>query len=374
MKILLIGECSNVHWTLAEGLRKLGHKVTVLSDGNGWRNYNRDISITRKYSIFGGIIYIIRLFIILIHLKGYDIVQIKNPIFIDIKAKRIFKVYNYLRKHNKKVFLAGYGDDWYWVQTCCDKKPLRYSDLNLGEKLRTNRDALIQRNEWIGTEKERLSKYIAKDCDAVVACLYEYWCCYKLHIPNKTFFIPLPIKINESAIPNYKGNTKIRFFIGIDKDRNEYKGTDIMLKALEDIKLKYPNQIDLIKAVSVPFTEYEQLMNGCDIILDQLYSYTPSMNALLAMSKGIIVIGGGENENYNIIGETELRPIINVLPNYNSVYYEIEQIVLYPERIPELKRQSVEYIRKHHDYIKVARQYEKLYLDKLKNNGSKKEI
>ena len=98
------------------------------------------------------------------------------------------------------------------------------------------------------------------------------------------------------------------------------------------------------------------------------------MNARLAMSKGIIVIGGGENENYNIIGETELRPIINVLPNYNSVYYEIEQIVLYPERIPELKRQSVEYIRKHHDYIKVARQYEKLYLDKLKNNGSKKEI
>ena len=29
MKILLIGEASNLHWTLAEGLRANGHTVTV---------------------------------------------------------------------------------------------------------------------------------------------------------------------------------------------------------------------------------------------------------------------------------------------------------------------------------------------------------
>ncbi|MBP7358653.1 MAG: glycosyltransferase family 1 protein [Prevotella sp.] len=367
MKILLIGECSNVHWTLAEGLRKLGHKVTVLSDGNGWRNYPRDISLTRKYFKLGGIIYIIRLYVIMIRLRGYDVVQIKNPIFIDIKAKRIFKVYNYLRKHNKKVFLGGYGDDWYWVYTCCNEKPLRYSDFNIEGLLRTNIDALIQRKEWIGTDKEALNRYVAKDCDGIITCLYEYWCCYKLHIPNKTHFIPLPIKMNEYAKDKntLRNNSKIKFFIGIDKDRNEYKGTDIMLSALESIKMKYSEKIDIVKAVSIPFTEYERLMNGCDILLDQLYSYTPSMNALLAMSKGLVVVGGGESENYEIISETELRPIINVLPNYNSVYDELEKLVLHPERIPKLKRQSIEYIRKHHDYIKVARQYEKLYLNTL---------
>ena len=58
-----------------------------------------------------------------------------------------------------------------------------------------------------------------------------------------------------------------------------------------------------------------------------------------------------------IINETELRPIINVEPNYESVYKEVEQLVLHPERIPELKRQSIEYVRKHHDYLKVANQY-----------------
>ena len=130
-----------------------------------------------------------------------------------------------------------------------------------------------------------------------------------------------------------------------------------MLKAAQDVLAKYPDRMELMKAESVPFDLYQQMMDGSDAILDQLYSYTPSMNPLLAMSKGIICIGGGEPENYEIINETELRPIINVEPSYESVYKEVEQLVLHPERIPELKRQSVEYVRKHHDYLKVASQY-----------------
>lgn len=87
------------------------------------------------------------------------------------------------------------------------------------------------------------------------------------------------------------------------------------------------------------------------------------MNALLAMSKGIIVVGGGEPENYDILGEKDLRPIINVEPNEQSVYNELEKLITHQERISELKRQSVEYIKRHHDYIKVAREYERFYLE-----------
>lgn len=114
-------------------------------------------------------------------------------------------------------------------------------------------------------------------------------------------------------------------------------------------------------AESIPFAQYEKMMNSNDAILDQLYSYTPSMNSLLAMSKGIICIGGGEEENYEIINEKELRPIINVEPTYESVYNELEKLVLHPEHIPELKRQSIEYIKRHHEYVGVARKYEEFY-------------
>ena len=89
------------------------------------------------------------------------------------------------------------------------------------------------------------------------------------------------------------------------------------------------------------------------------------MNALVAMAKGLVVVGGGEEENYEILGEKELRPIINVLPNEESVYNELKNLVIHSERIPELSRQSVEYIHKYHDADKVAQQYVNFWLQRI---------
>ena len=165
----------------------------------------------------------------------------------------------------------------------------------------------------------------------------------------------------EVSCENYTQKSKVIIFIGINRERSAYKGTDIMLQAASDISRIYSDKMELRIAESVPFAQYQAMMEGSDAILDQLYAYTPSMNSLLAMSKGIICIGGGEPENYEIINETELRPIINVEPTYESVYKALEELVLHPERIPELKRQSIEYVHKHHDYIKVAKQYSLFY-------------
>lgn len=375
MKILLMGEYSNVHATLAEGLRKLGHHVTVLSNGDFWKNYPRDIDLVRKPGKLGGIMYMMKLYTNVHKLRGYDIVQLINPMFLELKAERIFPIYQYLRKHNKKIILGGFGMDYYWVSVCCKDKPLRYSDFNIGDNLRTNTDALKERKDWLGTEKGRLNQMIAEDCDGIITGLYEYWACYQPSFPQKTTFIPFPIKpqlitsgnsnsyihVENHQVISLDISKKVKLFIGINKSRSEYKGTDIMLKAAQDIAKKYPDKTELRIAESIPFAEYVKMMNGSDAILDQLYSYTPSMNPLEAMARGIICIGGGEPENYEIIHEDKLRPIINVLPNYESVYQQLEHLVLHPELVPLLKQQSIEYISKHHDYIKVAKRYEAFY-------------
>ena len=356
MKILLIGEYSNVHATLAEGLRHLGHEVTVVSNGDFWKAYPRDIDVSRPAGQWGGLRLLTKIYTLLPRLRGYDVVQLINPMFFELKAERLFFLYRYLRRHNRKVFLGGFGMDWYWVHTCVTRKPLRYSDFNIGETLRTNPDALRERHDWLGTAKERLNQWIANDCDGIITGLYEYWACYHPVFPQKTTFIPFPIRLPETPTP-VTPSSKVVIFIGINRERSAYKGTDIMLQAAQEVGRRYPQAMELRVAESVPFNKYQEMMDGADAILDQLYSYTPSMNPLLAMSKGIICIGGGEPENYEIINETALRPIINVAPTYDSVFHELEQLVLHPERIPELKRQSVAYVRKHHDYLKVAQQY-----------------
>lgn len=360
MRILLIGEYSNMHATLAEGFRKLGHEVTVASNGDFWKDYPRDIDLARKEGKLGGLQLMAKVYAQLPRWRGYDVVQLINPMFLELKAERIFPIYRYLRRHNQRVFLGAYGMDWYWVHTCTEQKPLRYSDFNMGDQLRTNADALKEQRDWLGTAKERLNKLIAETCDGIIANLYEYWVCYEPAFPQKTTYIPMPIKPACPATPT-SPTGPIRLFIGISKGRSEYKGTDIMLQAAKDVQAKYPDKLQLQIAEGLPFAQYEQLMNGSDVMLDQLYSYTPSMNSLLAMSKGIIVVGGGEPECYDILDEKELRPIINVLPEYESVRRELEQLVLHPERIPLLKQQSIDFVCKHHDYLKVADQYLQFY-------------
>jgi len=421
MKILLLGEYSNVHNTLAQGLRQLGHEVTVASGGDFWKNYPRDIDLARRPGKLGGVRLLAKVYSLLPRWRGYDVVQLINPIFIDLKAERLLPIYRYLRRHNKAMVLGAMGMDWYWVHESTYRKPMRYSDFNIGDKVRTDAPAVKEQHDWLDTPKGELNKYIANDCDGIVSVLYDDHVCYEPYFPKKLQFIPLPIQSttlhhtpfntqpptlseedssplsnkktplpseeDSSPLSNKKtplhlgkatgrrvsGNgvgggplggplvAPLKVFIGISKGRSAYKGTDIMLQAAEDVKKKYPERMELVKAEGVPFDEYQQMMDNSDVLLDQLYSYTPAMNALLAMSKGIIVVGGGEPENYDILHETELRPIINVLPTYDSVYHELEQLVLHPERIQTLKQQSIEYVKRHHDYIKIARQYEAFY-------------
>ena len=115
MKILLLGEYSNVHWTLAEGLRALGHTVCVASNGDFWKNYKRDISLERTLgSKISTLSFYAKLAFALPRFRGYDIVQIINPMFLEMKAEKLFRIYDYLRKHNGKVFMGAFGMDYYW--------------------------------------------------------------------------------------------------------------------------------------------------------------------------------------------------------------------------------------------------------------------
>ena len=117
MRILLLGEYSNVHWNLAIGLRALGHEVCVASDGDNWKGYHRDVDLRRdSLSLWGTIKYLYKLIRGFRQFKNYDVVQLINPVFLSLKGGRIKPFYRYLRKHNKKVFLGAFGMDYYYIQ------------------------------------------------------------------------------------------------------------------------------------------------------------------------------------------------------------------------------------------------------------------
>ena len=362
MKILLLGEYSNVHWTLACALRKRGHEVCVVSNGDEWKGYPSDIALTRKSGRLGSIAYLYKVLRLLPKLRGYDVVQLINPVhFIDLKAERGIRIYDYLRRHNKRVYLGAFGYDHYYVYDSVVRRTLRYCDYYTPTREVHHEWNTANERDWLHTFKKEANIHIANTCDGIISGLYEYDVAYRPYFTEKTTFIPLPIEMNETVNDNQaetdEANRKLRFFIGIQRHRTALKGTDIMLRALERLVANYPDQAEMIKAESVPFAQYKEMLRSSDILLDQIYSYTPAMNALLAMSQGLIVVSGGEEESYAILNEKELRPIINVQPDEADIYHQLEQLVLHPERIAQLKRDSIEYVRRHHDSIKVANQY-----------------
>lgn len=390
MKILLLGDYSNVHATLAEGLRSFGHEVVVASDGDGWKDYPRDIDLKRPGTPGAGTLrqrlldafYLVRLrWLFATKFRGFDVVQIINPVFLPLRAERIANYYRKLRRNNGKVFMAAYGMDHYWVKAGLDCKTFRYSDFNLGSVIRRDLpENKIFIDEWLNGPKGDLNKSIAEDCNGIPAGLYEYWASYSAYLPDehkyKLHYIPFPIKVDVASFPKEslmsaegEASRPVRFFMGIQRSRSAYKGTDIMLRALERVKERYPQLVDIHKVESVPFEEYRRLMQNSDVILDQLYSYTPAMNALEAMSQGLVVVGGAEPEYYTLqeqsysngssnAGNSEpLRPIINVAPDESSVYDALCSIVEHREELPRLKRESREFVKRYHDHTIVAEQY-----------------
>ena len=308
MKILLVGEYSNVHATLAEALRQLGHQVTVISNGDFFKDYPRDIDVTRKPGKLGGLRLMAKLYRLLPKLRDYDVVQLINPIFFELKAERLFWLYRYLRKHNKRVFLGAFGMDYYWTYACTFEKPLRYSDFNIGDEVRTDAEATHYQSDWLGTTKEKLNKMIAQDCDGIIAGLYEYWACYQLAFPQKTTFIPFPIRMPEHSTTDRADASRTIIFIGINRERSVYKGTDIMLRAAQDVLHQHPDKMQLVKVESVPFAEYKKLMEGSDAILDQLYgideiSHRAMMGEYVIYNKGKVI--GGIYDNRFLIKPTK---------------------------------------------------------------------
>ncbi len=359
MKILLIGEYSNVHYTLSLGLNALGHSVKVVSDGDGWKDYPRDIDITRKSTgKIDTLRFLWKLDRLWPSLKGYDVVQFINPMFLELRAERIWPYYKRIREQNGRIFLGAYGMDYYWVKAGLDCHTFRYSDFNLGDEVRHTSNTELFIKEWLNGPKGELNRRMAHDCDGIVCGLYEYYASYKRHFeqPEKLCHIPFPIVCQNIRVDKNIPE-RIRFFIGIQRSRNAYKGTDIMLRALERLEKDYPERLEIIRAENVPFVQYRQMMSDSDVLLDQLYSYTPAMNGLEAMSRGLVLVGGAEPEHYELMNEPALRPIINVQPTEESVYTALEEIVLHPERIPHLKMESLDYIRKHHDHVAVAQKY-----------------
>lgn len=254
--------------------------------------------------------------------------------------------------------MGAFGDDSYWVKACLGNEIFDYSEFYVeGKPINVDFNQRFI-DKWIGTPLEKFNVELANSVDGIAACLYEYYCSYEPYFGNKVKYIPLPLNTAEIEFqPIEEEPEKVNFFIGINKVREKFKGTDVMEKALARIKDKYEDRVIVTRVESVSYDVYQQLMSQAHVVLDQLYSHTPAMNALLAMAQGKVVVGGGEPYIYDLYDDSTNQPIVNVHPTEDDVFEKLEWLVLNKKDIPEISRKSRLFVEQNHDYIVVAKKY-----------------
>lgn len=359
MKFLFIGDYSNFHVSLANELRQMGHHVVVISSGSRCMDTERDIDLRRMPGKTGAIKYLYRIFSLLPQMFGYDVVQLTNPNFFDLKPGKIRYFFKELKRRNKSVFLSLVGNDPFYVKACCDGKAFRYSEYRIGDNPAPF--AIANPNnekEWQTSNMLKFCQYIYDNIDGGMSCLYEYQKVGEQYLYDYVKYIGIPIDIDEIHYEPLLIGDNINIAIGIKSEYLTFKGTDRLLAAARKLEQEYPKKCRVVVLEDMTYRDYMNALRDSHIILDQVYSYTPATNALGAMAMGKIAVSGAEKEFYEFIEESNLHPIVNVLPDDDDIYDKLKSLITLPKE--KLIRQGAEsrlFVERHNAASLVATRY-----------------
>lgn len=368
MKILLMGDASNYHRTLAGGLRQLGCDVTVASSGGGFMNIARDIDLRRPLpGKAGGLALWLKLNGPLRNrLKGYDIVSLSSPIFTELRPELNRSLFRRLKRDNGAVFLTALGTDLPYIEECLDPaSPLKYSEFcHYGRPAPYMLEHPEVVNGWMHGPLHDWCEELYDNIDGAVSALFEYHLALQRRLPDdKIAYGGIPIQeelLHQPAVEIPEFPRPVRIFLGRHRHRQTIKGTDRLETAIRNAIAQNPGNGELIVVENRPYDEYLALMKSAHVIVDQAYSYTPATNALLSMAYGIPTVSGAEPEYYDFIGTPATpsdRPIFNSPVDIDGMTALFNDILNNPGQLRQRGLDSRTFVTRHNAATTVARRF-----------------
>jgi hypothetical protein len=375
MRILLIGEYSGVHSELKKALLELGHHVTLISDGDSYKNFNSDIEIKnyRKFNknIFKSIIYLfydfsgfagLKTFLkfwkkIKIEISGYDVVQLINPVaFSGFGSIPNLILLRYLKKKKNKIYLCALGDDYYWVKSCF-KRENKFEALKHINFLNFYLHSFSTKYTH-GILYKYLNNYAIKISIKIIPGAYDFHKVYSWSLKCSNI-IPLPIAYDKIGSPlKINPNEKIIIFHGWQKGKENRKGNYIFDRVVKKLLLKYPSKINYKVVSNISYDKYVKTIKLAHIALDQCFSYDKGMNGLINMAAGKVTFTGLEPEaleNYELKTFNQIG--INAKNDEKYLFKELEYLILNPSKIEEISIAAIDFVKLNHTSEKIAKRY-----------------
>ncbi len=347
MNILLLGEYSGFYKDLKAGFLQLGHNVLHASGGDGWKSVERDVDwslgFKGKAGYYATALYS-PLWLSKLDIEAFDIILVCHPyVFSPFVPSSLFgQVY---KKFEGKFYLSVAGDDYRTYANATAKLDYTwFPGLIEDTKGRNNflRPGRIQQNERV------VSMALG-----YIPVMYEYSLGYtELHKPMRT--IPLPADVSQYACPENEVKGKVVFQHGIS--RPGFKGTKLIVEALNGLKSRYPNDVELVIPENLPFAKYMETLRNANVVVDQVNSYSYGMNAIIAMAMGKRVLSGAEPEAIQALGE-ETCPVVNVKPNVADILKRLTEVLEQRKSFVDAGNEAKQYVERVHECSHVARKY-----------------
>ncbi len=353
MKILLLGEFSGFFKNLKEGFKELGHDVTLIAGGDGWKKIDgADVSLDSHHKgVFRKIDIGFKYLINLHKMKNYDIVLIINPNFFP---KYISKVLlRTIVSNNQKVFLSACGDDVEYVSYGLANHYRWWPFMDWCKEYR---------DDYYQSKREKnIHKILIQKLHGVIPVSCEYAQAWRSSaIKDKVnSTIPLPIDTKKIDYTPYKQKEKIVFFHGLNREC--FKGTKYIREAMQNIQKKYPDEVECIIEGGLPLKEYLDIMSQTDIVLDQCKTYSyGSMNSLYAMAQGKVLMGGMQQECFDEFNLSD-SPVINIEPSAKQIESQMEYIIENRDKLAEWSQETRKFVEKYHDSKVIAQKYIEIF-------------
>lgn len=343
MKVLLIGSYSSLFENYVAELSE-DYLFKLAGTGDGWKLISKSqLYFPQGKTKLKRLLSLMKLiFLKKAEYRGFDLIILQSPfIFGGLNNFFNFNLHmiKFIKNNNKNLVMFIAGTDYvvYNSRLKMNNNPFDRSvmiDLN---RINPYTDKLFIKNNM----------EVIKLLDRIFYSSPMYGLGYKRF--NKTYGFPV-------QLPSFRLETKIQekdlyhneiiVYHGIN--RLGFKGSDIILAAIDKLeKIKLPN-VKFIVTEKVPFQEFKKNLELCDIYIDQCFSDDYGMATLLALGMGKVVLTSLVNYCEKEEDHSQ-SPIIRIEPNVGSVFDKLKNIVSSPIELQNRAKNALSYVEKNHN-------------------------